>query len=125
MIEDFKKFILKGNLVTLAVAFIIGLKFAEVVTSFTDDIIQGIIAAIVGKTSFNGLTFELGNGIIKYGSFITVLLNFVITGFVLFLVVKAYEKAEEKMGVKKDDEAPTDVDLLSEIRDLLKAQRAS
>ncbi len=125
MIEDFKKFILKGNLVTLAVAFIIGLEFSKVVTSFTDDIVMTIIGAIVGKPSFNSLTLGIGDGVITYGRFLTALLNFVIIGFVLFLVVKAYEKAEEKMGVKKDADAPTDVDLLSEIRDLLKAQRAS
>ncbi len=125
MLEDFKKFILKGNLVTLAVAFIIGLEFSKVVTSFTDDIVMRVVGAIVGKPSFNDLTLGIGDGVINYGSFLTALLNFVIIGFVLFLIVKLYEKAEEKMGVKKDDEAPTDVDLLSEIRDLLKAQRAS
>ncbi len=125
MLEDFKKFILKGNLVTLAVAFIIGLEFSKVVASFTDDIVMTIIGAIVGKPSFNSLTLGIGDGVITYGRFLTALLNFVIIGFVLFLVVKAYEKAEEKMGVKKDADAPTDVDLLSEIRDLMKAQRAS
>ena len=125
MLEDFKKFILKGNLVTLAVAFIIGVEFSKVVTSFTNDIVMKIVGAIVGKPSFNDLTLDIGKGVLTYGTFLTAVLNFVIIGFVLFLIVKAYEKAEEKMGVKKDDAAPTDVDLLSEIRDLLKQQRSA
>ena len=125
MLEDFKKFILKGNLVTLAVAFIIGLEFSKVVASFTDDVVMRIIGAIVGKPSFDDLTITINDGVIRYGSFLTALLNFIIIGFVLFLIVKAYEKAEARMGVKKDDAAPTDVDLLSEIRDLLKEQRSA
>ncbi len=125
MLEDFKKFILKGNLVTLAVAFIIGLEFSKVVASFTNDVVMRIIGAIVGKPSFDDLTITINDGVIRYGSFLTALLNFIIIGFVLFLIVKAYEKAEARMGVKKDDAAPTDVDLLSEIRDLLKEQRSA
>ncbi len=125
MLEDFKKFILKGNLITLAVAFIIGLEFSKVIASFTNDIVMTIVGAIVGKPSFDSLTLELGDGVIRYGSFLTALLNFVIIGFVLFLVVRLYEKMEAMRGVKQDEDAPTDVDLLSEIRDLLEAQRSA
>jgi large conductance mechanosensitive channel len=122
--EDFKKFILKGNLVTIAVAFVLGVAFAAVVTSFTDDIVMAIVGAIVGKPNFNSLTLEIGEGVIYYGRFLTALVNFVIIGFVLFLVIKAYEQAATKMGFLKDDaDGPTDNELLAEIRDLLKQQR--
>ncbi len=125
MLNEFKSFIMKGNLVTLAVAFILGAEFSKVVTSFTQDIVQSFIAAIVGKASFNDLTFELGNGVVKYGSFLTALLNFVIIGFVVFLIVKAYDKMQAARGVVEAEEGPNEADLLAEIRDLLKAQRSA
>jgi large conductance mechanosensitive channel len=121
--EDFKKFILKGNLVTIAVAFVLGIAFAAVVTSFTDDIVMAIVGAIVGKPNFNSLTLEIGDGVIYYGRFLTALVNFVIIGFVLFLIIKAYESAATKMGFISDDAGPTDNELLTEIRDLLKQPR--
>ncbi len=125
MLDEFKSFIMKGNLVTLAVAFILGAEFSKVVTSFTRDIVQSFIAAIVGKASFNDLTVELGNGVVRYGSFLTALLNFVIIGFVVFLIVKAYDKMQAARGVVEAEEGPNEADLLAEIRDLLKAQRSA
>jgi large conductance mechanosensitive channel len=125
MFEDFKKFILKGNLVTIAVAFVLGVAFAAVVTSFTDDIVMAIIGAIVGKPNFNSLTLEIGDGVIYYGRFLTALVNFAIIGFVLFLIIRAYEKAAKRMGLLKDDaDGPTDNELLAEIRDLLRQRQA-
>jgi large conductance mechanosensitive channel len=125
VLQEFKKFILKGNLVQLAVAFVLGIAFAAVVTSFTDDIVMAIVGAIVGKPNFNSLTLEIGDGVIYYGRFLTAVVNFVIIGFVLFLVVKAYDSAATKMGFVKDEDGPTDNDLLKEIRDLLRDQQRS
>lgn len=125
MFEEFKKFILKGNLVTIAVAFVLGVAFAAVVTSFTDDIVMAIVGAIVGKPNFNSLTLEIGDGVIYYGRFLTALVNFVIIGFVLFLIIQAYEQAAKRMGFLKDEDGPTDNELLAEIRDLLKQQRSA
>ncbi len=122
MLEDFKKFILRGNLVTLAVAFIIGVEFSKVVGSFTNDIVMSVVGAIVGEPNFNNLTLEIGKGVITYGSFLTALLNFVIIGFVLFMIIKAYDKMS---GAKEEAEPLTvEGEILSEIRDLLKAQRS-
>ena len=88
MFKEFKAFALKGNLIEIAVGLILALAFAAVVMSFTEDIIAPIIAAIVGQPDFRELTIEIGDAEIRYGSFITVLVNFLIVAFVLFLIVK-------------------------------------
>ena len=93
MIREFKEFALKGNLVELAVAFVLGLAFAAVVTSFVDDVVMQLIAAVVGKPDFSNLTFSIGKGEIRYGAFLTALVTFLIIAFVLFLIVKAVQKA--------------------------------
>ncbi|MDH4168646.1 MAG: large conductance mechanosensitive channel protein MscL [Acidimicrobiia bacterium] len=114
MLEQFKDFIMKGNLVALAVAFIIAGAFGAVVVSFTDDIIMQIVAAIVGEPDFSGLTFDLGDAKIGYGNFLTAVINFLIIAAVLFVVVKAYEAWKGT-----EEEGPSEIDLLTEIRDSL------
>jgi large conductance mechanosensitive channel len=126
VIQEFKDFINKGNLVDLAVAFVMGGAFGALVTSFINNVIMGIIAAIVGKPSFDavgqfGKAIKNDKGVlekpIRIGSFITTLVNFLIIAFVMLLVVKAYAKMK-KPGA---DAAPSSTDkLLMEIRDGLK-----
>ena len=89
MIQEFKDFISRGNVIDLAVAVIIGGAFGLVVTSFTDDILMQIISAIVGEPDFSDLTFTLNDSVIRYGSFLTAVVNFLIIAAALFLVVKA------------------------------------
>lgn len=89
MLQEFKEFAFKGNLIELAVAFILGLAFSAVVTSFVDDIIMPIVGAVVSDKSFADLTFEIAGVDIFYGSFLTALLYFLIVAWVLFLIVKA------------------------------------
>ena len=89
MLRDFKEFALKGNLLELAVAFVLGLAFAAVVTSLVDDVIMQLVAAIFGKPDFSNLTFSIGDGVIRYGSFLTAVVTFLIIAWVLFLIVKA------------------------------------
>ena len=89
MIREFREFALKGNLLELAVAFVLGVAFAAVVTSLVDDVIMQIVAAIIGKPDFSDLTFSIGDGVIRYGSFLTAVVTFVIIAWVLFLIVKA------------------------------------
>jgi large conductance mechanosensitive channel len=93
MIREFREFALRGNLLELAVAFVLGVAFAAVVTSFVDDVIMSLIAAIFGKPDFSDLTFTIGDGVIRYGSFLTALVTFVIIAWVLFLIVKAAQAA--------------------------------
>src|SRR5688572_31306925 len=102
MIREFKEFALKGNLVELAVAFVLGVAFAAVVTSLVDDVIMQLVAAIVGKPDFSDLTFSIGEGEIRYGAFLTALVTFLIIAFVLFLVVKAVQKAMPAKVTERD-----------------------
>ena len=97
--QEFKAFALKGNLLELAVAFILGLAFATVVTSFIDDIIMPIVGAIVSDESFADLTFELGGVEILYGSFLTAVIYFLMVAFVLFLIVKAVNQMQRERTV--------------------------
>jgi large conductance mechanosensitive channel len=96
MIDEFKEFALKGNLIEIAVAFILGLAFSAVVTSFVDDIVLQVIAAIVGQPSFNALTINVNDSVIRYGAFLTALLNFLLIAFVLFLIVKAVNRLDRR-----------------------------
>ena len=73
LLDDFKAFAIQGNLLELAVAFILGVAFAAVVNSFVNDILMNIIAAVAGKPDFRDLTFSIGDGLIRYGSFLTAL----------------------------------------------------
>jgi len=125
MLADFKKFITKGNVLDLAVAVIIGIAFGLLVNSFVKDIIKPIIGAVVGEPSFNDLTFELGDGVVRYGSFLTLLVNFLIIAFVLFVIVQAAEKLQNLRSPAEKEADPSEVDLLVEIRDLLRQQRGA
>jgi large conductance mechanosensitive channel len=119
MIKEFKEFIAKGNLITLAVAFILGVAFAEVVGAFTNVVLGTVSYVFGGSASFDGLGVKRdGVIVIPWGAFLTQVLNFLIVAFILFLVVKAYNRFQ-----KKEEEAPAapsdEVRLLTEIRDQL------
>jgi large conductance mechanosensitive channel len=123
--HEFINFITTGNVFMLAVAFILGVSIKTVVTSFTDNIMKPIIGAIVGKPEFTN-TLKIGKGVIQYGLFFTALLDLFITGLVLFAMVKAYDtyRARKKAKGEAEEESPSeDIELLREIRDLLR-QRA-
>ena len=89
MLKEFRDFLLRGNLVTLAVAFVMGVAFAAVVTSFVNDLVMPVIAMIFGKPDFSDLTFTINDAVFRYGSFLTALVTFVaIAVAVFFFVVK-------------------------------------
>jgi large conductance mechanosensitive channel len=97
VIREFKEFIARGNLVDLAMAFILGVAFATVVTSFTDVVLGAVSYVFGGDVSFDQLGVERdGVVVIPYGAFLTAVLNFVIVAFILFLVVQAYNKMRKK-----------------------------
>ena len=97
MIKEFRDFLMKGNIIDLAVAFIAGVAFTAVVTSLVNDVIMQFIAAIVGEPDFSALTVTINDSEIRYGSFLTVLINFVLVmGAVFFLVVKPVNAVTEK-----------------------------
>ncbi len=123
MLKDFRDFVMRGNVLDLAVAVVIGVAFNAVVTSLVNDVIMQIIAAIVGKPNFNDLTFTIGEGVIYYGRFLTALINFLIIAATLFVIIKAFEEMQKRRkGAGEDvaEDKSDEVVLLSEIRDLLR-----
>ena len=98
MLQDFKAFLLRGNLIELAVAFVMGVAFAAVVNSFVNDLIMPILAMIFGKPSFDDLTFTINNAVFRYGSFLTAVITFVsIAAAVFFFVVKPVDAIKQRM----------------------------
>ncbi len=130
MLKGFKDFILRGNIVELAIAVVIGTAFVALVGAFTKSIINPIIAAFGGHST-NGLAFYLVSGnsatLIDFGALITAIITFVITAAVVyFIFVVPMNKISErrKRGEVQVAADPTELELLVEIRDLLKTQRA-
>lgn len=127
MVKGFKEFLLRGNVVDLAVAVIIGAAFGAVVKAFADDFVGGLIGVIGGTPNFDTAGIEIGDGKIVVGTTITALINFVIVAAVVYFVVVVPMKTIMARSAKDADAetpAPTDeAVLLTEIRDLLKAQQ--
>jgi len=123
MLKGFRDFILRGNVIELAIAFVMGLAFSQVVSAFSSDFIGGLIGAIGGIDDFQSASFWLNGSNVGYGSTITALINFVIIGAVVyfFIVVPMNALAERrKDGDEEAPPPPEDIQLLTEIRDLLK-----
>ena len=87
MIKEFRDFLLRGNLLELAVAFVMGLAFAALVNSFVSDLIMPIVAMIIGKPDFSGLTFTVNDAVFRYGAFLTATITFVSTAAAIFFFV--------------------------------------
>ncbi|MBQ1203187.1 MAG: large conductance mechanosensitive channel protein MscL [Loktanella sp.] len=124
MLNEFRDFIAKGNVMDLAVGIIIGAAFTAIVSSLVDDLIQPLIGLFVGGLDFSGLSVGLGEAQFMYGSFITALINFLIIAFVVFMLVKFVNRIKS-IAEKPDDIAPevktgpSELDILIEIRDAL------
>ena len=125
MIQEFKTFITTGNVLMLAVGFIMGVAFQAVVTSLVDNVIMPIVAIPFGEPNFDELVLEVGDSLIMWGAFVTTAVAFLLTGLAVFLfIVKPYNAYRVRFGAADDEEAgPTEVELLAQIRDLL-AQRS-
>ncbi len=136
MLNEFKAFIAKGNVLDLAVAVIIGAAFGTIVKSLTDDIIMPLIGRVVGNVDFSNLYVvlsgevapgtslaaarEAGANVLAYGNFVSVVINFLILAFVIFLLVRQANKLMPKKEEAAPPAGPTEVELLTEIRDALK-----
>jgi large conductance mechanosensitive channel len=123
MLNEFKAFIMRGNVLDLAVGIIIGAAFTAIVTSVVDDLINPIIGIVVGGIDFSSWGFSIGEARFNIGNFINALIKFVIIAWVVFLIVKGVNK----MMPKKEEapaapKGPTAEELLAEIRDALKAR---
>ena len=109
MLKEFRNFLMKGNIVELAVAFVMGVAFAAVVNSFVNDLIMPILAMIFGKPTFDDLTFTINDAVFRYGSFITAVITFgAIAAAVFFFVVKPMDAIKARMS--KAEEATIDDD---------------
>jgi large conductance mechanosensitive channel len=122
MLKEFKDFLVRGNIVDLAVAFVIGVAFAAVVNSLVNDLIMPIIAMIIGKPDFSDLTFTINDAVFRYGAFITSLITFVaIAAAVFFFVVKP---AQAMTARAKEGEEEVVSDEERRHRELLEALRS-
>ena len=134
-IKEFKDFIATGNMVELAVAVILGASVAAVIKAFTDGIIMQIVAAIFGKPNFDDVTITLRknvgtdattgkpvDSVMRIGTFINTLISLVLTGLVLFMLIKGYNRMKAKRAAQMPvvDPGPSEVELLTEIRDALR-----
>lgn len=121
MIQEFKSFIMKGNVVDLAVGVVIGAAFGKIVTSLVEDIMMPLIWLLTGGMDFTTLTYTVGDAVINYGNFIQITVNFLVVALAIFIfVVKPVNALNKKEKEAPAPSGPTDNDLLVEIRDLLK-----
>ena len=122
MFKEFKTFIMRGNVMDLAVGVIIGAAFGKIVTSLVNDILMPLIGVLLGKVNFTDLSVKIGSSTIKYGMFIQNIVDFLIVAFCIFVMVKIINKIINKKEDKKE-EKPVKTDelkVLEEIRDLVK-----
>lgn len=130
MLQEFKEFAMRGNVVDMAVGIVIGTAFGKIVSSFVSDVIMPPIGMITGGVDFTDLAITLQEATgeaeaitLNYGMFINTILDFVIIAFAIFVVIKAMNKMKrEEPEEEKEEEpkGPTEVELLTEIRDSLK-----
>ncbi|MCA9367833.1 large-conductance mechanosensitive channel protein MscL [Candidatus Kaiserbacteria bacterium] len=121
MLQEFKEFAMKGNVVDLAVAVVIGAAFGKIVSSLVDNLITPLVGLFLGGVDFSGLSYSVGDAVFGYGAFIQSVIDFTIVAFVIFLLVKAINKAQGPEEAKEEAPAgPTEVELLTEIRDQLR-----
>ncbi|APS38087.1 large conductance mechanosensitive channel protein MscL [Salegentibacter mishustinae] len=140
-IQDFKKFMLKGDIIALATAVVIGAAFNKIIASVVADVIMPIIGLITGGTDFSqkfisldGVSYETLEAakeaeaaVITYGNLIDTIIHFIIVAFFIFLVLRAYEKTKKEKEAPKlvEPKGPTQEDLLTQIRDELKKQNST
>ena len=108
MLKEFRDFLMRGNLVELAVAFVLGLAFATLVTSFVDDLILPIVAMIFGQPDFSDLDFTINDAVFRYGAFLTALITFLTTAAAIFFFVVKPVGAIMARTEKPTDEEVTD-----------------
>ena len=121
--QEFKEFAFKGNIIELAIAFVLGAAFATVVSSLVDNILLPIVAAIFGQPDFSRISIDIGESEILYGSFLNAVLSFLLVAAALFFfVVKPYKAIQrEEEEAPAEDPGPSEVDLLIQIRDALRS----
>lgn len=137
MLQEFKEFAVKGNVVDMGVGIVIGAAFTTIITSLVEDIFNPIIGLMTGGTDFSSLYINLsgqevasaaaakeaGQAVITYGVFINAIISFLIVAFILFMIIKAVNKLKREQETPEAEEKPRQEVLLEEIRDALKARQ--
>ena len=119
MLQEFKSFAMKGNVVDLAVGVIIGVAFGKIIASFVEDVVMPLLGSIIGAVNFAGLAVSVGTATVKYGKFLQSCLDFLIIALAIFMVVQLINRLQREKPAAPP--APTRQEvLLEEIRDLLK-----
>ena len=125
VIKEFKEFAMKGNVLDLAVAVVIGAAFGKIVTALVKNILTPLIGIVSGGLDFGGLKVTVGSAELTYGVFIQAVIDFIIVAFCVFMIVKAVNKAQaavtapEEEPEEEPEQTPEDIQLLREIRDAL------
>lgn len=122
-IAEFKAFAMRGNVMDLAVAVVIGTAFGKIVTSLVENIVTPLIGVLLGGVNFTSLAFTVGGSVVKYGVFLQSIFDFVIIAFAIFLVVRLMARLQRKEEVVVAEEPkviPEDIQLLRENRDSLR-----
>lgn len=119
-LSEFKAFAMRGNVVDLAVAVVIGAAFGKIVSSLVDGIIMPLIGLILGGVDISGKTFTLGHAVVKWGLFLQSIIDFTLIAFAIFVVIKFLNTLQAKKEESKPAEQSDEVKLLTEIRDVLK-----
>lgn len=127
MLNEFKAFIARGNVMDMAVGIIIGAAFTAIVTSLVDDLVNPLIGLIIGGVDFSNISFGLGDAQFMIGNFINAVIKFLIIAWVVFLLVKGVNRVasmtkKEEAPAEEAPKGPTQEELLIEIRDALKAR---
>jgi large conductance mechanosensitive channel len=123
MIGEFKEFVSKGNVIMLAVGFIMGVAFQGVVNSLVEHVIMPIVAIPFGEPNFDELTVTVNDSVIMWGSFVTAAVVFLLTALAVFMfIVKPYNAYMSRFAEQEAEAGPTEIELLIEIRDSLRSR---
>jgi large conductance mechanosensitive channel len=126
MLKEFREFAMRGNVIDLAVAVVIGAAFTAIVNSLVDDLIMPLVGVLLGGVDFSSLAITLGDASTTYGNFIQAIINFLIIAFVLFLIVRSINRLQDRLAEEEEEAPPEPAELsreerlLTDIRDLLK-----
>lgn len=125
--NEFRDFIMRGNVMDLAVAFIMGAAFQTVIKSVVDDLIMPLVGIVTGSISFSAIVWHIGSADIKIGAFISTLITFLLTSFAVFLILKGVRKAQALTSKEVEEEEETvletELGVLQEIRDALATKK--
>lgn len=120
-VQEFKEFAMKGSLIDMAVGIIIGAAVGKMVSTLVENVLMPLIGIFMGGVDFSGLSITVGDAAIGYGAFIQAMIDFLIVAFVIFMILKFINNLKRKQEEEEEETPPAeDVQLLTEIRDLLK-----